>query len=370
MSSTESNNSPKLTPQIPSGEDVKPKPQQQPRKQKSKGSSNKNRDLLSVYNEKFPDGTIGYVDTHCHLDFILQRLNQQDVNQKAKQNPQPQPIQEGTIIDPANPATQEGQEAVPVKSLAQEAQENIPTWTMKRLIAEGHIGNWDGCVTICCEPESFDAILQIINTDTSGKIFAGFGIHPHEASKWDDAIEKKFVDIMSHPKVIAWGECGLDYFYDNSPRDIQKTVFVRQMQLCVESGMPLIVHTRDAEEDTVELMTKHLPKDWPIHIHCCTSSRNMVLPLLKHFPNLYVGFTGCITFPSADAIRDTLSVVPIERLLLETDGPFMAPVPFRGKVAHSGMVPFIALKMAEVKEVSVEELMKQVRINTRNVYGF
>jgi TatD DNase family protein len=203
----------------------------------------------------------------------------------------------------------------------------------------------------------------------AGKLYAAFGVHPHEAAKWTDDVEARFRAAMEHPRVLAWGECGLDYFYDNSPRDVQQQVFVRQMQLAVELGKPLVVHTREAEADTVALMKEHLPAEWRVHIHCCTSSRAMVEPLLEHFPNLFVGFTGCITFGNADSIRDTLAAVPVSRLLLETDAPYMAPMPFRGQVCHSGMVPLIAARMAEVKGVTVQALLEQVRRNTTSMYG-
>ncbi len=174
---------------------------------------------------------------------------------------------------------------------------------------------------------------------------------------------------MSHPKTVAWGECGLDYYYDLSDRELQRKVFVKQMQLAVKYKKPLVVHSRNAEEDTVKLMVEHMPADWRIHLHCCTSTMNMVQPLLKNFANLYVGFTGCITFPKAQDVISTMKQVPLERLLLETDGPYMAPIPFRGDIAHPGMLPLTAQKMADEKQVSLEALLKQVRINTKNVYG-
>lgn len=108
---------------------------------------------------------------------------------------------------------------------------------------------------------------------------------------------------------------------------------------------------------------------YSVVFHSCTSSKDMIDPLLANFPNLYVGFTGCITFGTAEKIRETLRCVPVERLLLETDAPYMAPIPFRGMTAHSGMIPFIAARMAEEKQVTVEALLAQIRENTKNVYG-
>lgn len=306
--------------------------QAQPVKGGKKKAPKVKKPFQQVFTETFPELPGVYVDTHCHIDSIINRFRAS-------------------------------------AAMAHAGDAEIDSWTWDRLVKDFHVGPWDGCVTVCCEPTSYDNVMEILDSDTTGKLRAAFGVHPHEADKWDQEVEDKFVKAMSHDKVVAWGECGLDYYYDNSPRDIQKQVFIRQIQLAVEHGKPLVVHTRDAEEDTLEIMTKHLPKDWVVHIHCCTSSRNMVLPLLAHFPNLYVGFTGCITFGTADNIRDTLRCVPLNRLLLETDAPYMAPLPFRGDVAHSGMIPFIAARMAQEKEVSLEELLVQVRENSRNVYG-
>jgi len=184
--------------------------------------------------------------------------------------------------------------------------------------------------------------------------------------------------MMTWEKVVAWGECGLDYYDkdtkgqidDPETRALQRQVFSRQMDLAASLGKPLIVHTRHAEDDTLELMMKHLPASQKVHVHCFTSSLSLAQALLKHFPNLYLGFTGVVTFKNARDVQEVVRQVPLDRLLLETDGPFMAPVPYRGRVAHPGYAVYIAEKIAELKGVSREEVLLACRENTRHVYGF
>ncbi len=354
-----------------------------------------------------------YIDTHLHIPLVLERIDAAAAAAAAKAA--------------SAKAASDVPEASSASASASPAEADAPEpMTWPRLAASLPPG-YAGCTVVCCEPESFEDTIALLNLDhglspapvlsvppaaqldegmtfetatavipvtlplpasskgstassegseggslkpNMGLMRGAFGVHPHEASKWSPAVQAQFESAMSHPAVVAWGECGLDYYYDNSPREEQKVVFREQMALAVKHRKPLVVHTREAEEDTLAMMKECLPKAWTVHIHCCTSSRALVEPLLEHFPNLYVGFTGCITFPSATAIRDTLSCVPLTRLLLETDGPFMAPVPFRGSQAHPGHVPLVAATMAEVKGVTVAELLKQVRANSRAVYGF
>ena len=150
---------------------------------------------------------------------------------------------------------------------------------------------------------------------------------------------------------------------------MQRRAFVDQMALATELGAPLVVHTRDAEEDTLELMRANLPRDAKVHVHCFTSSLELADALLAAFPNLCLGFTGACTFKNAEEIRAVVRATPLERILLETDGPYMAPEPHRGTVAHPGMVPHVAAKIAEVKGVDVAEVFEATREATRRTYG-
>lgn len=242
--------------------------------------------------------------------------------------------------------------------------------------------------------ESFDAMEMLIDYDG---VWGAFGLHPHSSKEYSDAIEERIKKNMKHPKTVAWGECGLDFFkvfkvvlllsksyslQNISPQDVQRNAFARQMKCAIEVNKPLVVHTRDAEEDTLRLMTEILPKDWHIHVHCFSGSADFAKKLMDHFDNLFIGFTGAITFKSAQKTRDVVKIVPLERILLETDGPFMAPVrescffvgdqlqePFRGQVAHPGHIPLVARMVAQVQGRTTEEVLKQAAINTKKMYN-
>lgn len=285
-------------------------PPQQKAKKTNSGPSNrsqkkKEKDFLTTYTAAFPNHTLEYVDTHVHLDAILSRLNLGEVQKRARL--------EGSLPvagaasgcggdDSCQPAESPSSDAAILAQLAPADQ-----WTVERLHKEAHVGQFGGAVTVCCEASTFEPVMKILNEDQTGKIFGAFGIHPHEASKWNDQIEAMMEKAMSHPKVVAWGEIGLDYHYLFSPKEDQERVFIRQIELGVKHRKPLVIHTREAEEDTVRIMLKHVPKDHFVHLHCCTSSTQLTAPLLEHFTNLYIGFTGCITFKNNDTIIETLS---------------------------------------------------------------
>ena len=131
----------------------------------------------------------------------------------------------------------------------------------------------------------------------------------------------------------------------------------------------MIIHTREAEEDTLTILKAEAPRDWKIHVHCFTSSPAMAEALLAAFPGLCLGFTGIVTFKNAQELQSVAAATPLQRMLLETDGPYLAPIPFRGKPAHPGHIPHIAAKIAGLKGVPVEEVYLHARENTRRVYG-
>lgn len=230
--------------------------------------------------------------------------------------------------------------------------------------------NWppelEKCVNVCCDLESFDPTEKLVEND---KIYAAYGLHPHNAKDYTDQIEERIIKNMSHPKTVAWGEIGLDYHYNMSPPEVQREVFARQLKKAVELKKPIVIHTREAEDDTFRILKENVPAEWRLHIHCFTSSVKLAKDILEYFPNSFIGFTGVVTFKSARDIREVVTAVPVNRILLETDGPFMAPEPFRGKTAHSGHIPYIAKKIAEVKGIPVEEMLTAARDNTLRMYG-
>eukprot|EP00457_Paulinella_chromatophora_P009810 gb/GEZN01009885.1/.p1 GENE.gb/GEZN01009885.1/~~gb/GEZN01009885.1/.p1 ORF type:complete len:426 (+),score=33.57 gb/GEZN01009885.1/:84-1280(+) len=284
-------------------------------------ANNKNKTKKIKQTLPLPNCSYEYWDTHCHLDMILTKIN--------KSSPLSwQSFRENSLM--------------------------------------GKVG---GVVSVSCETDTVDPLLKLLDHDTTGLVYGAFGMHPHEAKFWTSEVEENLIKAMKHPKVVAWGECGLDYHYNYSDLTSQRRVFARQIQLAVASKKPLMVHSREAEQDTIDILTEHAPSDYPIHLHCFTSSQSMAKSLLQRFSNLYFGFTGVITFPSSEDIQETVKMVPLSRILTETDGPYMSPNPYRGDVAHPGHIPVIAEKIAQLKGVSLEACLSQVRVNIKDIYG-
>lgn len=259
-----------------------------------------------------------YVDTHCHLDNIYDRL---------KKN-----------------------HDLPLDEIAS-------SWEP----------GFAGCVTVFSE--SFEETLYFLNKGDK-RIHGALGIHPHNANIYNDEIEEALTNFLKHPQIVALGEIGLDYHYDNSPRDIQKKIFERQILLGVKLNLPIVIHTREAEDDTIEILSKVMPKEHKFHIHCYTDGPKLIDYVLANFPNAFIGFTGVLTFPKSNDIREVCAKVPLERLLSETDGPFMAPVPFRGKPATPGHIPTIIRMMAKVHNADEAETFRILRENCKKMYGF
>lgn len=196
-------------------------------------------------------------------------------------------------------------------------------------------------------------------------IHAAVGIHPHSASEWDDGTEVKLRKLLQEPKVVAVGEIGLDYHYTFSPREIQKQVFEKQIQLALDTDYPIVVHSREATADTLEIL-KRYPKVRG-ELHCFSGSAETAKELVKM--GFYIAFGGALTFKNARKTLEAAQAVPLEKLLIETDCPYMTPVPFRGKRNEPSYVKYVAEKLAEVKNVSVEEIAQVTMENGKRFFG-
>jgi TatD DNase family protein len=216
---------------------------------------------------------------------------------------------------------------------------------------------------------SLDAGLKLV--EEYPFIYGAIGAHPHEASLYDEALERKLLEMSGHEKVIGWGEIGLDYHYDHSPRDTQRRVFRRQLRLALERRLPAIIHTREAEDDTIQI----LREDWTDAggdavggiIHCFTGTQILADAALEM--GFYISFSGVLTFKNADALRDVARSVPLERLLVETDCPFLAPLPYRGKRNEPAFVRETAARLAELKNISVEEIARATSGNFKGLFN-
>ncbi len=204
-------------------------------------------------------------------------------------------------------------------------------------------------------------------------ICATIGIHPHEAKLATDADFQELEQLAKRPKVIAWGEIGLDYFYDHSPREIQQQVFLRQMELARAAKLPIVIHCRPSEssenawDDCLDLLEQHWrPSGLGGILHCFTGDWKYAKRALDL--GFMISFAGNITFPKAQPIRDTAKGVPLECTLIETDSPFLAPVPHRGKRNEPAFVKEVARKLGELRGLAMEEIGRRTAHNFYNFF--
>jgi len=199
-------------------------------------------------------------------------------------------------------------------------------------------------------------------------IFASVGIHPHEADAHADLGRAVLLAATHHPKVIAIGETGLDYYYDKSDRAVQQALFRMHIDVARETKLPLIIHTRDAEDDTHAILADEMGKGaFPALIHCFTASADFAEKVLAL--GLTISLSGIVTFKNAKDLQDIAKIIPQDRLLVETDSPFLAPVPNRGKVCEPAFVADTARFVAELRGVSPEVLARQTTANFARLFA-
>jgi TatD DNase family protein len=220
----------------------------------------------------------------------------------------------------------------------------------------------DTMVTISTRLATFERVLAI--AERFDNIFCSVGVHPHEADKESNVTSNQLIELAQHPKVIGIGETGLDYYYEHSAREAQRACFRQHIGAARETGLPLIVHSRDADEDMQEILKDEASKGaFPGLIHCFTSTQAVATTALEL--GMYISISGIITFNGAKDLRQVVAGVPLERLLVETDAPYLAPVPRRGKRNEPAFVIHTAERLAELKQVSQQQLAE---ITTSNFF--
>lgn len=195
-------------------------------------------------------------------------------------------------------------------------------------------------------------------------LYCAVGVHPHESADAPEDMEERLAKLAAHPKVRAIGEVGLDFHYDLSPRDVQRAVFRRQVLLANELGMPVVVHDREAHGETLALLRELRPGGI---VHCFSGSAEMAGEIVRL--GMYVGFTGVVTFKNARRALEAAAVVPLDRLLIETDCPYMAPEPYRGRRCDSSMLPGVVAALASIKGVEPQALARAACENACRVFG-
>ncbi|XP_075688547.1 3'-5' RNA nuclease TATDN2 [Rhinoderma darwinii] len=271
----------------------------------------------------FLDG--GFIDTHCHLDMLFSRLAHRS-------------------------------------SFGNFRKQYTSTFPRE----------FRGCITDYCDPRTLHKLpwQQVLNEDL---VWGAFGCHPHFAQYYDNRLHEDMMMALRHPKAIAFGEMGLDYSHKCST-DVpdQIAVFEKQLKLVVPLGKPLVIHCRGADEDLFKIMKKWLPRDYKIHRHCFTGKYEDIEPFLNEFPNMAVGFTAVLTYPSAVDARDAVTKIPLDRLIVETDAPFFLPkqVPKRMcKFSHPGLALHTVHEIARLRNLPVKTVMSKLRENTYRIYS-
>ncbi len=219
------------------------------------------------------------------------------------------------------------------------------------------------CIVNCgCDLRSSLTTLSL--AERFDFVYAAIGVHAHEAEEATESELEKIKELYKSKKVVAVGEIGLDYHYDFSPREKQLEIFEYQLLVANELDLPVIVHDREAHEDTMNLLKKHRPKGV---VHCFSGSAEMAKEIVKL--GMYIGIGGAVTFKNAKKPVEVVEYLPLDRLLLETDAPYMTPVPFRGQRCDSSHIAYTAEKIAEIKGIDVQELIDICNENAKRLFN-
>lgn len=239
----------------------------------------------------------------------------------------------------------------------------LPLEEIRQKISEAGISK---VITIGVDPQNLDKVKEL--SENFEEVYFTQGIHPHDAKNATDVEFNKIISRAPLKKMVAVGEIGLDYHYNNSPQDIQKSVFEKQLQIACDQDLPVVIHTRDADEDTKAILKNFSSKlKRKGVVHSFTSSLELAEFVLAE--GFYIGFNGIITFKKAENVQEVVKITPAEKILFETDSPFLTPVPHRGKENAPYYLPFVAAKIAELKNLDLEMLKKQVLENSYNCFA-
>lgn len=221
-------------------------------------------------------------------------------------------------------------------------------------------------ITISTRADAFAAISEI--ADAYDDVFCTVGTHPHQAHEEAEVTEDHLLALARHPKCVGIGEAGLDYHYDKAPRDIAARVFRTHVGAARTSGLPIVIHARDADADVAAILSDEMEKGaFKGLLHCFTASSALAEAALSL--GLFISFSGVLTFKNSQTLRDIARTVPMDRLLVETDAPFLAPVPYRGKRNEPAFVAATAKTLAEVKGVSLETIAEETSANALRLFN-
>ena len=225
--------------------------------------------------------------------------------------------------------------------------------------------NIEMVINIGADLETSLASVELANKYPN--VYAAVGVHPHSAKEVNTMVMEQLKDLSLNKKVVAIGEIGLDFYYDNSPRDLQRKWFIEQLKLAKELDLPVIIHTRDAAQETFDILKNNQNGNVRGVLHCYSGSLEMALEYVKM--GFHISLGGPVTFKNARVAREVAEAAPLDKLLIETDCPYLTPEPYRGKRNEPLYVKYVAEKLAEIKKISYEEFVKATNENTRELFG-
>ena len=238
--------------------------------------------------------------------------------------------------------------------------------SLDEVIANAAANGVEKIILPCAYPQDIDKIIDI--TEKYDNIYAYLGVHPSEARDWNDSLSEKITNyVSSGKKVVGIGEIGLDYYWDKSFNNIQKEVFIKQIRLANELNLPINIHDREAHKDTFDIIQANNENSTVI-MHCFSGSVEFARECIK--AGYYIALGGVVTFKNAIKMKEVAADIPIDRLLLETDAPYLTPVPYRGKENQPAYVRFVAEEIAKIRGIELEELAALTTQNAERIFNF
>lgn len=238
--------------------------------------------------------------------------------------------------------------------------------SLDEVLANAAANDVEKIILPCAYPKDIDKIIDI--TEKYVNVYAYLGVHPSEARDWNDSLSEKITNyVSSGKKVVGIGEIGLDYYWDKSFNDIQKEVFIKQIRLANELNLPINIHDREAHKDTFDIIQANNENSTVI-MHCFSGSVEFARECIK--AGYYIALGGVVTFKNAIKMKEVAADIPIDRLLLETDAPYLTPVPYRGKENQPAYVRFVAEEIAKIRGIELEELAALTTQNAERIFNF
>ena len=240
----------------------------------------------------------------------------------------------------------------------------VETFSLEDVIANAKENGVNKIIVPSAYPKDFDEVIKLI--DKHDNVYGMLGVHPTEAKSWNDSLIDKIKKLSDNKKIVAIGEIGLDYYWDRSFNDLQKEIFIKQIKLANELELPIDIHDRDAHKDTFDILEEY-NKNSQVIMHCFSGSVEFAKECIKK--GFYLGIGGVVTFKNAIKMKEVVKEISLDKIILETDAPYLTPVPFRGKENQPAYVKYVAEEIAKIKNISFEEVNNITNQNAEKIFN-